>query len=267
MVDIQDIITIAMESGAEVEKIYRARDYWVQAKGDDSPLTLADKVSHDLITRRLKELYPEIPIVSEEGDDPIKGGSFPARYWLVDPLDGTKEFINRRDEFSVNIALVQESYPRVGVIYAPVSKDCYFAVKDEGAYRVSEAGEKTRLQNRVLGQDSDCTVIVSRSHLSSDTSSYLDLIRRSVLKVRTISVGSSLKFCTLAEGNADIYPRFGPTMEWDTAAGQIILEEAGGSVVNAETGDRFKYDKAGFKNGSFVASSNNFWGDVVSRLG
>lgn len=249
-INIELLKKVAVAAGAEILKIYydKSLSQQIDYKSDNSPLTLADKASNDVIVKFLKENYPDIPIISEEE----KHIEYSERknwdkFWLVDPLDGTKEFIKRNGEFTVNIALIENGFPIFGIIYAPILRKLYIGdVINKKAFLIDDVQEEIAL---VVNQKSENRVAVgSRSHSSAEETELLN--RYNV--VETISVGSSLKFCMLAEGKADIYYRHGPTMEWDTGAGQAIVEAAGGKVEKIETKNRFKYNKESLLNGSFL---------------
>ena len=222
------VCDIAIQAGEQVMAIYETADFAVEAKADFSPLTAADLASHQYLVEALAELTPDYPILSEESATiPYEERRHWATYWLIDPLDGTKEFINRNGEFSILIALVHEQKPVLGVVYAPVIDTCWFASLGNGAFK--RTGEHTvALQVREAG--SCLTVVGSRSHAGDSLKEFLEKAGEYEL----ISMGSILKACLVAEGSADIYPRFGPTSEWDTAAAQIIVEEAGGEMTDTQ---------------------------------
>lgn len=247
-INIEIIRKIAREAGKAILSIYNDADFSkvVDFKTDNSPLTLADQASHQVIDKGLKEAYPEIPVISEEGSQVAyeERRNWPY-FWLIDPLDGTKEFINRNGEFTVNIALIKDRKPVLGVIYTPVTDDLYEGFVGEYARKIQN-GE---LQNLQVNNKSDNRIAVrSKSHPSPEEESVL----KSHNVVDSISVGSSLKFCMVAEGKADIYYRHGPTMEWDTAAGQAVLEAAGGKVYKNTGSEVFTYNKESLLNGSFL---------------
>jgi len=221
-------IDIARLAGQKILDIYDS-DFDVQKKADKTPLTAADMAAHHIIVNRLSELTPEIPVLSEESDSvPFATRKQWRRYWLVDPLDGTREFIKHNGEFSVNIALIEDHKSIIGVVYAPVLQLDYFAWHDGGAYKL-EAGKKhTRIHVRPLSDT--LTVAGSRSHGSERQQAFIEKLG----EVDLITMGSSLKSCLVAEGLADIYPRLGPTSEWDTAAAQCIVEEAGGYMTRTD---------------------------------
>jgi 3'(2'), 5'-bisphosphate nucleotidase len=246
----ETLLAIAREAGEEILKIYNDAHLskQVESKSDNSPLTLADKASNAVIIESLRKAFPKIPILSEEERHVAYAvRSQWSKFWLVDPLDGTKEFIRRNGEFTVNIALIEHGFPTMGLIYAPVTKIAYFGkASAKVAYKLNDKEERNPLQ--VNSSESRRIAVGSRSHASEEESELL----KSYDVVDTISVGSSLKFCMVAEGGADIYYRHGPTMEWDTGAGQAIVEAAGGAVLDMTTGQRFRYNKESLLNGSFL---------------
>jgi 3'(2'), 5'-bisphosphate nucleotidase len=250
-IDINILTDIAREAGQAILEIYNdpLRSGEVESKADDSPLTLADKASHEVISGALARHFPDIPVLSEEGRDiPFEERKKWRTYWCVDPLDGTREFVKRNGEFTVNIALISDRKPVTGVIYVPVSGVTYYADKVQGAWKTDAAGQKTRLQTS--GATGNWTAVGSRSHGSPEEA---ELLARYPV-TRQVSVGSSIKFCYIAEGLAHIYFRQGPTMEWDTAAGQAILECSGGKVTTP-AGEPFLYNKESLLNGSFLCLS------------
>lgn len=241
---------IAINAGNEILKIYNDDSLFQQIdyKSDNSPLTLADKASNAIIVKSLNENYPDIPILSEEE----KNVEFAERknwdkFWLVDPLDGTKEFIKRNGEFTVNIAMIENGFPTLGIIYAPILKKLYVGdVVNKKAFLINTVEQEIPLL--VNHKDKKRIAVGSRSHASAEET---DLLKQYNV-ADTISVGSSLKFCMVAEGKADIYYRHGPTMEWDTGAGQAIVEAAGGKVESMETNSQFHYNKESLLNGGFL---------------
>lgn len=244
------VISIAEKAGAAILDIYQkdSAAFIITGKADNSPLTAADLASHQLIVNALQALTPELPILSEEAAD-ISWDIRKTwqRYWLVDPLDGTKEFIKRNGEFTVNIALIEDGEPVLGVIYAPVLNKTYFAAKGEGAF-VKTADTTKPIQ--VAKPGSSVRVVGSRSHPSPDLALYL----AQFVKHDMVPVGSSLKFCLVAEGSADVYPRFGPTMLWDTGAGHIIALEAG-ATVSFDGISRQVYQRENLLNPNFIVSA------------
>jgi 3'(2'), 5'-bisphosphate nucleotidase len=224
----------------------------VTLKNDQSPLTEADERSHEIISEYLKRHYP-FPILSEEGKAvPYQLRKNWEQFWLVDPLDGTKEFVKRNGEFTVNIALIRKNRPVIGAIYVPALDVLYFAEKGGGSYK-TENGTTKRLP---LSMHSGFTIVGSRSHASPDFDNYLRVLEQRHGTVQVIPAGSSLKFCLVAEGKANLYPRLGPTMEWDTAAGQMIVEEAGGRVMETGSSRSLSYNKESLINPFFIAANN-----------
>jgi 3'(2'), 5'-bisphosphate nucleotidase len=237
----------ALNAGKEILKIYNSDTFNVELKDDNSPLTKADKASHNQIVRSLE--ITGLPIFSEEGRNiPYNERSHWEYYWLVDPLDGTKEFIKRNGEFTVNIALVHKNKVIGGVVYVPVTGSLYWSLKGYGAF-MSNGSESARPLK--INPEMDVTSIVaSRSHMSAETAEFISRYP----DANTISMGSSLKFMLVAEGKAQLYPRFAPTMEWDTAAAQAIVEEAGGFVVNYPSLEPLTYNRENLLNGWFLVS-------------
>ena len=242
---------IARNAGVAILKIYEDPSLFnVDYKSDKSPLTAADKAANDIIIDGLKALPEKYPIISEESKKQDYEIRKQFEYcWLVDPLDGTKEFIKRNDEFTVNIALVKSGQPVVGLIYVPVSGACYFAALGEGAWRL-DVDPELRLKCASFDiNQAGLRVLCSRSHLSEATQDYVDQLDAAVL----VPQGSALKFTVMAEGEGDIYPRIGPTMEWDTAAAHILLNEAGGEIIEFASGKPLKYNKESLLNPDFIA--------------
>ncbi len=253
--DLDYLVATAREAGGEILTVY-ATDFGVTRKEDASPLTEADLRSHHLITRRLRERYPAMPILSEENSEesPYEVRRQWREFWLVDPLDGTKEFIKRNGQFTVNIALIREGRPVAGVVYAPVLDRLYYALEGHGAFRVSDGAAPTRLEPR-SGSNGDRLVIAgSLSHPTPEMDAFVAEQRRTHKHVEFLPMGSSLKICLVAEGEADVYPRFGPTMEWDTAAAHAVAREAGRKVLAHGTMQELPYNKQDLHNGWFVVS-------------
>ncbi len=265
---IPNLLTIASKAGNSILDVYNA-PIDVTYKDDRSPLTIADRRSHEIIARHLSEgPFGDFPFLSEEGKDiPYTERRSWEYFWLVDPLDGTKEFIKKNGEFTVNIALIHKDRPIVGIIYIPVKDTFYFAAEDLGAYKlISRDILKSSISlddilrkshklgiNNSQSYQSNITIAGSRSHPSKELEEFIAILKKKFNKVEFISAGSSLKFCLVAEGLADIYPRFGPTMEWDTAAGQVIVEQANGKVLNRETEKPLTYNKENLLNSWFIA--------------
>ncbi len=232
---LSDIALIARRAGREILDVY-AQPIDVSSKEDQSPLTQADLRAHTMIMQGLAALTPDVPVLSEEASDiAFDVRRQWQRYWLVDPLDGTKEFISRNGEFTVNIALIENHVPVLGVVHVPVKDTTYLGDK-EGAFRQQGADPLTAIRVQVPAA-SPLRIVGSRSHAKAGSDAYLEKLGPHTL----LSIGSSLKFCYVAEGNADFYPRFGPTSEWDTAAAHAVVEAAGGAVVDAQ-GNSLRYN-------------------------
>jgi 3'(2'), 5'-bisphosphate nucleotidase len=247
-----DVTRIAREAGVTILQIYNAADVQVDFKADDSPLTQADLASHQHIVASLKALTPDIPVLSEESEDidTSTRQGWPT-FWLVDPLDGTKEFVQRNGEFTVNIALISQHRPVLGVVHVPVLAQTYWAAEGHGAFKA--VGEDiTRLHaNSTLSRP--LRIVASRSHAGPATEAFLANLRHDYA-IDVVSKGSSLKFCLVAEGSADLYPRLGPTMEWDTGAAQCIVAQAGGQVTTLGN-TPLQYNKDNLLNPFFMVSS------------
>lgn len=252
-------IEAALKAGDAIMEIYNADIITSETKKDDSPLTKADIASHETIIRFLKET--SIPVLSEEGREiPYDERSTWNRLWIVDPLDGTKEFIKRNGEFTVNIALIEDQIPVLGVVYAPAIRELYFADVLNGSFKAINLNtEKTideikataiSLPNK--NNNRPFTVVASRSHLSMETEQFIDALRKEHGEIESISKGSSLKLCMVAEGSADCYPRFAPTMEWDTAAGHAICKYAGFNVTDRVTEKEMLYNRENLLNNWFL---------------
>jgi 3'(2'), 5'-bisphosphate nucleotidase len=223
----QPIVDLARQAGRHVLRVYETA-FEVQRKADKSPITEADTGAHDIIVAGLKELTPHWPVLSEEGADIAFARRDPwDRYWLVDPLDGTREFVKRNGEFAVIIALVEHHAPVLGAVHAPVLESVYYASRGNGAYKAAGAESPRPIHVQPVAGET-VRVAGSRSHSDRRLSEYLERLGRHEL----VSMGSALKACLVAEGEADLYPRFGPTSEWDTAAAQCIVEEAGGALTD-----------------------------------
>jgi 3'(2'), 5'-bisphosphate nucleotidase len=248
--DLRDaLVGIVRDAGREILEVY-GTDFEARAKSDDSPLTEADLRAHRLIASRLAVLSPELPLLSEESADiPWSERRGWNRYWLVDPLDGTKEFISRNGEFTVNIALIEDHRPVLGVVHIPVSDTTYSGIPGEGAWREAHDRGRTRIGVKPLAAQ-PLRVLGSRSHGNPALAGRLDRMGPHVLQ----AAGSSIKLCVVAEGSADFYPRLGPTSEWDIAAGQAVIEAAGGQVVEAAGGLPLRYNgKDSYLNPDFLA--------------
>ncbi len=264
---LQTAIEATIEAGKAILDIYDSGDFGVEMKSDNSPLTLADKSAHNIIVERLQNT--EIPVLSEEG----KLEAYEKRrkwneLWIVDPLDGTKEFVKKTGEFTVNIALVKNGFPILGVVFVPALDVVYYG-DGQDAFKLEL---KTEWRSLVFSKDiiakknkitcentvSALNIVASVSHLSEETKLFAEKLKGFYKETNFISKGSSLKICMIAEGKADIYPRLGPTMEWDTAAGQAVAESAGASFINWKTLKRFNYNREELLNDWFVVFGNKF---------
>ncbi len=245
-IDLEIVVKIAKDAGDAIMKIYD-KDFQIDYKDDKSPLTEADTKSNEIICEALARAYPEIPILSEEN----KAAEYAVRknweyFWLIDPIDGTKEFIKKNGEFTVNIALIHKNSPVLGVVYAPALGDMYQAKKGEGAFK---NGEKLPLQTNPDLKEK-MSVVASKSHLSDETQAFIDAL--DTKEIEQVSKGSSLKLCMVAEGEADIYPRLAPTMEWDTAAADAVVRESGKMTYQFENNQPVVYNKTDLLNPWFV---------------
>jgi len=259
---LKQALKASLEAGREILEVYADKDFDIRVKKDDSPLTAADEKAHKKIVSYLNDTG--IPVLSEEGKNiPYEIRKNWDIFWLVDPLDGTKEFIKRNGEFTVNIALISDKKPVMGIIYVPVLKTLYFAEENIGAFlknNIKGLDKEITNTNNLLNscfklplqkENDKYTVVGSRSHMSEKTEEFINTIKQERGEIEMISVGSSLKFCMLPEGKADIYPRFGPTMEWDTAAGHAIAEISGFTVTQPD-GKPLEYNKENLLNPWFI---------------
>jgi len=263
-------IIASVAAGKEIMEVYNTQ-FDVEYKDDNSPVTLADKKASDKIIAELKQF--NIPVLSEEGvHDSFEIRKTWNKLWIVDPLDGTKEFVKRNGEFTVNIALVEDNIPTLGVIFSPVFKDIYFAAKDLGAFKIDRKQFSSlvdSIQDQTLEQllkiaeklpiasnRKNYVVVASRSHMSTETFQHVEALKLLHKHFEIVTTGSSIKMCWVAEGIADEYPRYGPTMEWDTAAGQAILQEANAGLIDMETSLPMKYNRKNLLNNWFIAKRN-----------
>jgi len=253
---LNSLLDLAIEAAEEASRailnVYHSHDFQAEVKGDNSPLTLADKQAHEVITTMLQS--SDLPILSEEGRsiayDERKQWEY---FWMVDPLDGTKEFLKRNGEFTVNIALIHQHKPVLGVVAVPVSGDIFYGGDNLGAF-VKRQGVETRLTVRpgVDLKQSGLRVVASRSHMNDETRAFIDRLQEPIL----VSSGSSLKFMLLAEGKADVYPRFAPTMEWDTAAAHAVVHGVGVKVLQSGKDEELTYNKEELLNPHFLTIRN-----------
>ncbi len=258
--DIEELLSIAIETaekaGKEILEIYRSGDFTIESKEDNSPLTLADKKAHQVIVDMLDRT--KIPVISEEETEVVPFSTRRAYeyVWIVDPLDGTREFIKRNDEFTVNIALVLNGSPVLGIIHVPVTGITYWGLKGSGAYKStppSESGTPKQIHRLpIVKERAAYTIVASRSHYSPEIEEFIRESKFQYQNVELVSAGSSLKFCLVAEGIADVYPRFGNTMEWDTAAGQAIIEAIGKKVIDYDSGQPIRYNRENMTNDAFL---------------
>lgn len=267
-----DLLTIAVKAaikaGEEIMQIYHSGDFGIDIKSDSSPLTVADKASHNIITSYLEKT--DIPVLSEEGRDiPFDTRKNWERLWIVDPIDGTKEFIKKNGEFTVNIALIENNTPVLGVVYAPALNEMFYSTDEIGSYEfldkltdvnlnledlITKSRKLNASQTTNLSEKEAYTIVASRSHMSSETQDYISKMESKYGQVQLISRGSSLKLCMVAQGKANCYPRFAPTMEWDTAAGQAICLNAGYDVMDWKTRKTMKYNRSNLLNNWFLVN-------------
>ena len=258
-------ISAAIEGAREIMKVYAKDDFHVQLKSDESPLTEADLKSNAVIEAALAET--NIPILSEEGDEiKYKDRKNWQQLWIVDPLDGTKEFVKRNGEFTVNIALAENTYPVMGVIFAPYPGCLYWGDGSGACKSQLPANWMDITTDRIIAEleiirlpnplPEIKTMVASKSHFTKETGDYMELLKEKEGEVELVSKGSSLKMCLVAEGQAHLYPRLGPTMEWDTAAGQAIIEAAGGQLNDWNTKERMRYNRPELRNGWFLCVAN-----------
>ena len=251
--DLQFLQETIREAGDIILNIYNT-DFDVDYKDDESPLTIADERANDLLVKRIAEKYPDTNFITEETKDaPFSERKNWNYTWIIDPLDGTKEFVKKNGEFTVNIALANKSEIIFGMILIPVTGDIFYAVKDKGAFKIADSQE-TKLQS-IQPDGNELIVVASRSHRSQEVDDYVDNFSDHFEEVTYKAAGSSLKLCLVAEGKAHIYPRLGPTMEWDTAAGHIIAEEAGATITRFDNEQELTYNKENLLNPYFIVSS------------
>jgi len=248
-----EILKISREAGEEILKIYDKTDIGITYKGDNSPLTLADKASNDIIEKRLKELTPSIPILSEEG----KNIDFNDRegwniFWLIDPLDGTKEFIKKNGEFTVNIALISDGEPILGIVHAPVLNITWYGDIKEGSCKYENNNSPIKIRSIIPNKDETIKVVTSRSHTNN---AKLKDFLKDYPNHELVKMGSSIKICLVADGTAHIYPRLGPTMEWDTAAAHAVVKYAGGNIYDLNDMNELVYNKSNLLNPEFLVNN------------
>jgi len=263
---LEEYLLIALEAainaGSEIMKIYESDNFEIEVKEDASPLTKADKTAHQIITKYLSKTG--LPILSEEGKHiPFEDRNSWGKFWMVDPIDGTKEFIKRNGEFTINIALIYQQKPILGVVYAPALHELYYAQNTLGAFKINTTLNidlnnilSDSIKLPVSKTNNIYTIVASRSHLSKETTDFIEQLKNDYDEIEMISRGSSLKFCLVAEGAADCYPRFAPTMEWDTAAGHAICKFAGFTILDLTTKAELLYNKENLLNNFFLVEKS-----------
>jgi 3'(2'), 5'-bisphosphate nucleotidase len=251
-VNIGELVNLLRQAGKAILEIYD-QHFDVELKPDLTPITLADQNSNNIITQGLNSQYADIPIISEE-NAPVAFNTRKdwAYFWLLDPLDGTKEFIKKNGEFAINLALVERKQPVMGLIYVPVIDTIYYAVTGQGCYKVTGRSEPISIHANIINSQNKVTVVASRSHVSREVYTFAKKLGREFSKVELIQHGSAIKFGMIAEGKADFYLRTGRTMEWDTAAGQVIVTESGKRVYEYKTGQPLEYNKENLSNPWFI---------------
>ena len=248
---LEQIINLMHKANKAIIEIYKKSNIKVESKSNQTPVTQADLAANKILTDGLMKLFPLIPIVSEEDENSFNNSKKLSTFWLIDPLDGTKEFINKRDEFTCNLALIEDSSPTLGFVSVPVKELIYYGGKEFGSKVINYEKKISEIKCRAF--PGICRVVASKSHLNEDTKKFISDIQE---KVELIQAGSSLKFLKIAEGKADLYPRLGPTSEWDTAAAHAILEGAGGRVRQVN-GEKLIYGKKDILNPYFIANGED----------
>jgi len=268
---VDQVIALSQQAGDAILSIYHSHEtISTHKKADDSPVTAADIAAHNILLAGLQTLLPDTPVLSEEAHIPsFHERSQWQRYWLIDPLDGTKEFIQRNDEFTVNIALIDRGKPVLGVVYVPASHDCYWGGAEIGAYKLSQ-GKTVAIHTRTLSRDAhdNIHVVASRRHGTDKLSHFENALNRAFHSVTYHAIGSSLKLCLIAEGKADIYPRFAPTCEWDTAAAHAVVEGAGGVLQDLQFGHIGYNGKTNMLNPYFYVFGDETypWQSLLSKI-
>ena len=244
---IDTLIELATEAGVVIRKIYESGNFKTSVKSDNSPVTSADEEANELILGVLRQKYPEIPAVSEESENRVLEQG---KFFMIDPLDGTRGFLNKTNNFTVNIALIENCKPTLGVIYSPISGELFYTSTslESFKYNFLTKNRKVKLSGQLRGRDKITLITSENNFTERESKVFKDKLEHDVLKI-----GSSIKFCKLAEGTADVYPRFGRTMEWDTAAGHAILKYAGGTLVDLKTKKELTYGKKNYENSGFLA--------------
>lgn len=249
---LKETIQISINAGKAILNIYNnsTEDFGITLKSDNSPLTLADKASNDVICKSLNNLDSSIPILSEEGKQiDYSDRKKWSKFWLIDPLDGTKEFIKRNGEFTVNIALIENQKPIMGIVHAPILNTTWYGLENMGSYKFSENQEETIKVK--IPEENIVKVVSSRSHSNNPK---LENYLKQFKDYKLIKMGSSIKICLVADGSAHLYPRFGPTMEWDTAAAHAVVKYAGGNILDLNTDKELVYNKTNLLNPEFLVN-------------
>ena len=251
---IDTLIELATEAGMVIREIYESGKFTTSIKSDNSPVTTADEKANEIILRTLEQRFPKIPAISEESENRVLEIG---KYFIIDPLDGTKGFLNKTNNFTVNIAFINDWKPELGVIYSPISGELFYTSQNQESFKYNflKKSQKVRLLRKHKNREIITFISSDTNFIGRESKILKDEVEHDILKI-----GSSIKFCKLAEGVADIYPRFGRTMEWDTAAGHAILKYAGGSIIDLKTKKELIYGKKNYENGSFVAlrDSNDY---------
>lgn len=244
---IDTLIELATEAGMVIREIYESGKFTTSIKSDNSPVTTADEKANEIILRALEQRFPKIPAISEESENRVLEIG---KYFIIDPLDGTKGFLNKTNNFTVNIAFINDWKPELGVIYSPISGELFYTSQNQESFKYNflKKSQKVRLSRKHKNREIITFISSDTNFIGRESKILKDEVEHDILKI-----GSSIKFCKLAEGVADIYPRFGRTMEWDTAAGHAILKYAGGSIIDLKTKKELIYGKKNYENGSFVA--------------
>jgi len=251
-IKIEDLLNLLRQAGKAILEIYQ-HDFKVELKSDFTPVTLADRNSNDILVQGLYTSFSDIPIITEENDQvPYEQRKDWPYFWLVDPLDGTKEFIKRNGEFAINLALIEGIKPVLGIIYIPVMDISYYGIKGQGCFKVTGNQDPAVLKPGTQNTKDKVIVVGSRSHLSPEVYSFVKKLRQEFMEVELIQMGSAIKFGMIADGKADFYLRTGRTMEWDTAAGQAIVTECGKQVYDYTTGRPLEYNKQSLVNPWFI---------------
>lgn len=263
-----ELVETLFVAGNAIMEIYNSDFHGVDKKEDNTPVTIADKKSSDIIQKRLKQLSPDIPIIDEEGEDyDYEVRNAWERFWLIDPLDGTKEFINKSDEFAINLCLLENNIPVLGLIYSPVKELLYYSLKGSGVFKWEIGQKPIKIAPKPI-EDNSIKVFTSRSQLKREEIDLIHKIEKSGFDIEKISCSSSIKNGYIAEGKGDIFIKFGKTSEWDTAPGQLMLEELGGTILNLKTLKPLEYNKKNLSNPPFIIlqAGEDFQKSIINVL-